>query len=149
MARPSFPPHVYDDYRVTRQRIAAFGNAPREEQLVALAFLRGRSAFHFAETVAPISSLILAMAAIVLTVISFRTGGAPSASTSTFVLVFGLMSIGMTALTLVMIFDNRAGFRAQARARMWLGFYEEELVRRSTETGWRARQWRRSHPVDY
>lgn len=61
MARKRPAPHIYDDVRVTIDRVTRFAVASREEQIAVLAELRSRSADDSATITMGFSSLVIAI----------------------------------------------------------------------------------------
>jgi len=139
--------HIYDDYRVTRERVADFANAPEEEQLRVLTFLRARNAFHVVEDIPTAIATSLAFIAIVLVVLRVPVIALDQAGPLVFplaVLVGVLAFIVVGSLT---IWAMKWGRTDKAKAALWLAAYETELTRRYAATGKDAKRWRKQHSI--
>ncbi|MEJ3403835.1 hypothetical protein WDJ51_03740, partial [Rathayibacter sp. YIM 133350] len=158
-----FPRHVFIDGDASAERIRAFAEAPNEEQRIALTALRSlvaRSASaHMAPMMSVVYTVFLGYGAIVFTAIpaqratisdwpyswlgleplSFSFG--PWAQLAALVVVSAL---SLALARMLFHLENRS-----RRAGLILAAYEGELRRRENASGWRARRWRKAHPIEW
>lgn len=140
-------PHVHRDFRVTVNRVDAFGEPPREEQIVVLAELR-RLADDDSNDVQ--TTIMIAIASVVRTIVvapRLVINAAPgSAAAWAYVLASGTVAAIVVSLVLLPVIVSAfvRGVRREG-AKVWLGTHEAELQRRWQISGRAAHRWRRTH----
>lgn len=163
VSKAAVPPHVYNDYQVTSSRLAAFANSDRDEQLIALLWLRRRATVNLWEIAGVAFAIALAAMAIMYSFLSQPLldgvtvsifGEPPPNPTKVppwlVVLLYAFMVIivplGVVLSATLLLLWNAF---YQSRAATWLRFYEEELALRYAATGKKADRWRKAHPIDW
>lgn len=139
--------HLYNDDRVTPERVAAFAGASRDEQLKVLAELRRRSVDDINDVqisimVAAFGALSVLFVAPGLSTHVLKAGTSAWAVELAAAIAAGAV-VGIVLLPIIVFAVLNS--RRRERATIWLRAYEDEIQRRWLQPGWRARVWRRNH----
>lgn len=147
-------PHVYEQGRITVDRVARFADAPEEEQVAALAELNARSAGFTTSTLAAMGVYIAVLVAWWSLGTSAQGLGDPFWGEWPGLDVEITERIGWGAFTLLVFAVVGGGavavsrqLRQEARATAFARAYEMELARRYAARGREARRWRAAHPI--
>lgn len=150
-------PHFHKDTNVDQARVRAFSDAPVDEQLEALTYLRMRGDFDITMYGAPFA-LVFALIALLLSVGVTRPLG-PSATQLSeaaqaalaleryqdlFAWLTAFVLFGIVAIFL-MVAGGIRQWLLRVHASVWIRAYEMELERRHQDLSWRNRKWRREH----
>jgi len=126
---PEVRAHLHRDVQVTPERVRAFGKADYALRLRVLAVLRERSSDQSMTSMVAIFAIAISLIFVfVKPPHAFELTGEAWVNLVTMLLIPVLIVL----MLLPAIVPDALGNSSQSRARVWLGAYEDELVRRQS-----------------
>ena len=134
--------HTHKDQNISLERVRAFGDAAQDTHLRVLTELRRRASDDISGIELSLITLLFAVVAVFVAPTAIALDGLPLLSASAVVFVVTLILAVVVSLYGI---PQILSHSKRVRARLWLAAYEDEIARRHSQTGHKARRWKSAH----